>query len=177
MPERQGDIAIEERVNSGQCELSHFMPAHSEEDMVTSKNKSAYKRWIWSDETMRRSHQSTRRDVSYLEVPSLPDYVISQMIRIGDKTWTYQTENALTARRRIFTEKNQTVQLDMEETLSYLSASPGAPRHEEVKKQLQTEMADVNNQVIMQLMYGRIRAGETLLPSCSKKLSSVAQAS
>lgn len=170
MLERPGDVSIEERVNSGECELSHFMPAHSEEDMVTNMHKSAMKMWIWHDGRVRKQHQSTRRDLIYAGSVDLPDYVISQIIRIGDRRWNYQTEAMGSALRRVFIEKDQTIKLDMGTTLSYLNASEGTPRYEETFGLLTGEASDINNQVIMQLMYERVQAGQSLLPLCSKKL-------
>ncbi len=170
MPDRPGDIAIEERVNSGQCELSHFMPANTISDMVTGINKSGMKRWIWKDERLRNQHASTRRDLSYAQPVILPDYVISNPIKIGDRIWNYKTDSELVSLRRIFIEKDQAIQLDIPTTLSYLSATEGTGRYEQTISQLQEEVADLNNQVIMQLMHNRVLDGQPMLPFCPKKL-------
>lgn len=173
MPERVGDLSIEERVNSGQCELSNFMPANTDDDMVIGTNKSAMRTWIWYDRELRRTHQSTSRQSQYFPSIELPDYVISQIIRIRDRTWSYKTGTSPTDIRRVFIERDQAIELDIEKTLSYLSASEGTPRYETVNGQLQEEAGDIDNQVIMQLMYERVRNGESLLPLCSKKLMAV----
>jgi len=79
--ERPGDVAIEERVNSGQCELGLFWPnPNSERDMVTAISSSPMRQWLWFDELTRRPHQSTRRDGSYQGTFSMPEEVISGLI-------------------------------------------------------------------------------------------------
>ena len=184
MTERPGDVAIEERVNSGQCELSHFWTdPNSERDMVTQNNQSAMRRWIYYDNVMRSIHQSTRRDRVYAEPVDLPDEIVTSIIKVGKgmlgeegtenerRKWNYKTDiSRSSGLRRVFIEKDQTIKLDMYETLSALNACEGGPRYESIKALLEEELRDINNQTILQVMTNRIQVRESLLPYLSGKV-------
>lgn len=66
--------------------------------------------------------------------------------------------------RRVFVYDGQALQLALDDTLSYLSASPGTGRHEAVRAQLVSEANNTENQVVMQVLEERVRKGEPFLP-------------
>ncbi len=174
MPERPGDVPIDEIVNAGESELSDFYPTQrAETSMDTAMRQSAMRRSIYFGEKMRPDHASTRRDTHYALAVPLPDYVISEAIEIEGYRWQYSTpDDTPECRRRVFIERNQLIELDVDTSLVWLSAALGSQRNEETKRQLEQEavMDNVNNQVILQLMYGRVENGEPLLPRSSKTL-------
>ncbi|MBI4141190.1 hypothetical protein HY485_05115 [Candidatus Woesearchaeota archaeon] len=99
-----------------------------------------------------------------------PNHVVTNPIKLSngivDLEWGYQTKESpkCVHLRRVFVRKDQVVQLDLEQTLSWLSAGKGSPQHDAVKAQLDAEVADVTNQAIMQLMTDRLDNGESMLP-------------
>lgn len=174
MPERQGDIPIEERVNAGQSELSDFYPTdNGEVPMDTALRKSAMRQWIYFDSKMRPSHASRRREHEYAPTINLPDYVVSNIIEIDGRKWEYHTDDKTPeSRRRVFIERNQLIELDVETSLMWLSAGSGSDRYESVKSQLEKEASldNINNQLLLQLMYERVENGESLLPYTKSRL-------
>ncbi len=206
---RPGDMSNEERVNEGQCELSHFFPNDNggSLDAYSAIVRSPRRQWIYFDKVTRKTHQSTSRESQFIKGVKLPDYVITSPIEIDGKKWKYETPVEPSPNmRRVFIERNQVIELDLEETLRWLNISDSsgieeAPRMEDIigatekernlaflkaqnsynerKKgqestqaryaltlgQLEKEASidNINNQVILQLMYERVENGESLL--------------
>jgi hypothetical protein len=176
MPERSGDVPIDERVNAGEADLTTFFPG-GETGTVDAhdaiNNRSPYRTGAREGKHIRRPHQSTRRDISYAGTVKIPDYVISQRIEIGGRAWDYQVPigNNGVGVRRVFIERNQAIELEIDETLAWLSAGkPGMQNYEETRAQLEAEadLDNINNRVIMQHMYARIKEGKPMLPNSSK---------
>ena len=177
-----GDVSIEERVNEGQCELSHFWPDEgnrARDAHLAMTTGSAMRMWVYFGHNARAVHQSTSRAGRYAPYAEMPDYVICSPIELtapdgSVMRWNYRTERGSTSDiRRVFIEKDQMVDLDIEQTCIWLSAVSGTPRYEDTKRILMEEAGDVNNQVMLQLMSDRIRSGNTLLPNTQKRLLKV----
>lgn len=177
MPYRAGDIPIDERVNEGSVDLTAFFPGGSTGtiDAYTAiTSRSPYRVGVREGVNTRAQHQSTRRDVIYGPTLSLPDHVISFPIEVDGKKWAYETPTGGNGvgLRRVFTIRNQLIELDIDQSLTWLSAGlPGDARYQELRGRLEAESSidNVNNQLIMQLMYDRIERGEAMLPNRSKK--------
>ena len=167
MPERIGDIPIEERLYSGESDISEFFPTQNGEiSMDVAFRKSHLRSESYFGVTRRATHAATRRD-SYDKGVLLPPYVITQLIEIEGYRWSYSTPyNNAEDRRRVFIEEDQLIKLDVDESLIWLSAGKGSERYESTKRLLEEEASDTNvhNQIILQLMYGRIENGQALLP-------------
>jgi len=114
MTERIGDIPMDERLDSGRSELFDFMP-NGHEDAITHINRSATKQKLWYERDMRAAHQSTSRFSQYKGVIEAPDHVVRSIIRMGDRTWDYQTGTTPNNIRRVFTERNQAIELDVDD--------------------------------------------------------------
>jgi len=152
-----------------ESELAH--PA--EPDLVTMMKQSHLRNSVYFNRRKTEGHSSLRRESVYMESIELPDYVVCNRIELSDIFWDYKTPTSpCSVMRRVFTEKDQSIQLDIEETLYYLSASFGSPNYEEVKAQLEQE-ADINNtnnQSILQLMYERVEKGLPILENSKNRL-------
>ncbi|MAG61612.1 hypothetical protein CMI43_02260 [Candidatus Pacearchaeota archaeon] len=182
MPERPGDMSIEERVNAGISDLTDFMPDDTRPgaDAYTNIVGSPLRQSLINNKRLRDGYSSMRRDDQYVVGPGLPEHVISGLIEVDGKMWDYKTETNpgnLVSYRRVFTMKDQFIELDVDESLRWMSAHEGSERYTELRKQLEeeTSMENVNNQVILQLMYDRVERGESLLPRGSNKLVSSSQ--
>jgi hypothetical protein len=170
-PQKPGEIPIEERVNEGDSQLEDFAPTRSgEKDAhLAITSGSPMRSWVYLGKEKTHGGKSTRRDSgipAYLiDVAGVPNYVIVCPIRIGDKNWEYQTATDPTSIRRVFIERDQAIELDVNETLKWLSARTG-PRRDKIEPLILEEanFDNINNQVIMQLMYQRIQEGKPMLP-------------
>lgn len=155
-----------------ESELAH--PA--EPDLVTMLKQSPLRQSVYYDRRKGPAHAAMRRDSVYVQPVELPDHVISNVIEIEGRRWEYKISLDSPSRfRRVFIERNQLIELDIERSLSWLSASLGSPKHEEIKSQLEQE-ADINNtnnQIILQLMYNRAEQGLPILENskCIIKLN------
>ena len=168
MPERRGDKDIIERVNEGEAELLDFFPggARSDRDMVTVLSQSAMRQSIYFDKRLRPAHTDSNREGEIprylLEAANVPNYVISEPIKVDGRRWEYRVpiepKNPNISMRRVFIEKDQTIQLAVDVTLDWLSAGKGSPRYESMKKLLEEEVSIPGNEVITQLMYRRIKS-------------------
>ena len=136
MPDRPGDMPIEDRVNEGQCELRHFFPSdEGGRDAYQAIIGSPMRRAVYFNDTSRPTpHQSTSRESRGVGGIPLPEYVVSSRIELDGRTWNYSTTQDLTnpaAIRRVFIERDQALELDIEETLRWLSVSaPGTIQDE-----------------------------------------------
>ncbi|MBM3233668.1 hypothetical protein FJZ19_01090 [Candidatus Pacearchaeota archaeon] len=168
---RPGDIPIEERINEGQCDISHFFPDNPERDCHLAIMGSPMRGAVYFNlkQPRRATHQSTRRDFEYAPSVETPDYVVNARICLGDRVWNYHTptQNASEI-RRVFILRNQALELDIEESLIWMSCPQGTSRHDEARVQLEQETSDVNNQVILQLMYDRVQKGLPMLEVSSR---------
>jgi len=168
-----GDMPLQDRLDEGGVDLSHFMP-DGDSDAYTAITQSAMRRWIYLDEQSRAPHQSTSRagQSSGLYCDT-PDHVVTHPIEVDGRTWNYQMHLINPASlRRVFAEKDQAIELDLDETLVWLSTTPNTRRYEEIKGRLQAEVDDVSNQVIMQVMYQRYEAGLPIFDRSGKVLGS-----
>ena len=98
---------------------------------------------------------------------------MSNIIEIDGRKWEYHTDDKTPeSRRRVFIERNQLIELDVETSLMWLSAGSGSDRYESVKSQLEKEASldNINNQLLLQLMYERVENGESLLPYTKSRL-------
>jgi len=131
MPDRPGDMPIEDRVNEGQCELSHFFPSdEGGRDAYQAITGSPMRQKVYFGKTDRPTpHQATSRESRGVGGIPLPEYVVSSRIELDGRTWDYRTTQDLTNTpeiRRVFIERDQAIELDIEETLKWLSVSaPG----------------------------------------------------
>ncbi|MBI4141855.1 hypothetical protein HY484_02950 [Candidatus Woesearchaeota archaeon] len=167
MTERPGDIPMEELVNSGQVELSDFFPDESEKarDMVTVLAQSPLRQSLYFGRRLRPAHTETRYDGEQKPV-EFPNHVVTRPIVVqegGEELrWNYQTKQSPNGvhLRRVFALRNQALELDVENTLMYLSAT----EIPEVKSQLETEANDLVNEMILQVMKDRLDGGDSMLP-------------
>ena len=152
-----------------ESELAH--PA--EPDLVTIINQSPLRQSIYWDRRKAGGHAAMRRESVYIQPVEIPDYVVCNIIELEGHRWEYKTltESSISL-RRVFIERNQSIELDIEESLSWLSASFGSPRHEETKSQLEQEadINNINNQIILQLMYSRVKKGLTILENSKNRI-------
>lgn len=181
---RRAEKSIEERINEGE-DPGQFMPTVGDRDMITAFKQSIARRMIYYGEAKHERNGGTRRsdwerpapeNVTPTHVVDVPIEVEVQIEEDGQKktqkyAWDYKTCNikkatSYTDIRRVFIIKDEGLLLDIRETLSWLSASEGTGRHEIVKAQLEEELSydNVNNQVIMQVMYQNIQDGKQMLP-------------
>ncbi len=165
MPNRPGDKDITERINEGEVDLSKFFPENSDSDMVTAINKSAMRQSIYFDRRLRPSHTDSSREGDVprylMQAASVPNYVINIPISVDGRKWEYKTpvsSQNLVNLRRVFIERNQAIELSVGVTLEWLSAGQGSAKHETMKSLLEEEVAIPGNEVIMQLMYQRIKS-------------------
>jgi hypothetical protein len=115
---------------------------------------------------------SRDRTNQYVEGPRFPRELIDKLIEIEDRKWDYRTDpDSENDRKRVFTLRDQFIDLDVDKSLFYMSAHKGTERYTELREQLEEEAShyNTNNQVIMQLMHNRIERGESLLPRGSNK--------
>ncbi|MDO8459687.1 MAG: hypothetical protein Q7S74_01125 [Nanoarchaeota archaeon] len=172
---RIGDQSMEERVNEGQCELRHFFPDEGDRtDAYTAITSSPMRQWIYHDlrKPARAMHQSTRRDSAYIQSVELDDHVISSPIEVDGISWVYSTEKDPVSIRRCFIKRNQAIELDIEESLRWMSAGiPGSIRYEDVRRLLEEEANpdNVPNEIIRQKMYARIESGKSMISYMSHK--------
>jgi len=183
-PDRSSEKSIEERINEG-ADPGQFMPTAGDRDMITAFKQSQARRMIYYGEPKNARNDGTRRSDWERPAPEnvIPAHVIDVPIEVeveveedGVKrakkyTWDYKTHDTKkfsnsTEFRRVFIIKDEGLLLDIRDTLSYLSASEGTGRHEIVKAQLEAELSydNVNNQIIMQVMYQNIQDGKQMLP-------------
>ncbi len=172
--ERIGDIPLDERINSGMNELSDF---HPEEPSTIDAHRfmttnSPMRQMVRHGTGSRKQHQSTRREGQYVQPVELPDYVVSSRIYVEGREWAYKTQTqSVSGIRRVFTLRNQAIELDVEETLRWLSAGERSPAYEITKAQLTEEVNDINNQVILQLMYDNVLKKLPMLPRSAGKIA------
>mgnify|MGYP001202017731 CR=1 FL=1 len=166
-PDRSGDVPLDELVNEGRVDLLQYTPNDSDgADMVTAMNR-----------RKRVQRDNPRASTNHLnQTPvDLPDYVVRNPIKLEGYEWAYSTSTMpIENLRRVFIERNQLIELDIDSTLQWLSASKGSPKYDEVRGQLEQEakMDNVNNQIILQLMYNRTEQGLPLLENTSNTLYS-----
>ena len=164
MPERPGDKPINERVNEGEVDLSHFYSDNLERDAYLVITGHKRNRQLTPGE----KYASTRKDSVYSGGFSLPDFVVNSLIYVEDRdgdgnsivrNWNYVYEAGVNSVRRVFLEINQALELDVRESLIWLSKSEDV----QTLALLKQENEDSNNQYIMQLMYDRIQQGLPML--------------
>jgi len=172
--ERIGDIPNDERVNQGMNDLSDFFPGGptQQDTYVAITSRSPMRRMIRYGENPRPQHSSTRREGQFVKPVELPEYVVSSRIYVEGREWAYKTQTqSVSGIRRVFTLRNQAIELDVEETLRWLSAGERSPAYEITKAQLTEEVNDINNQVILQLMYDNVLKKLPMLPRSAGKIA------
>lgn len=173
MSERPGDKPIEQRVNEGASQLSDFSPdeGNRARDAHSAIMNSPIRQAVYFGLVSRPQHASTRRDPEYRQGVKLPGYVVVGIIQIEGRKWDYKTPTnhpALT--RRVFIERDQSLELDLRETLIWLNASEGSKDYTKTRENLIAESnpENVNNQAILQMMYERTQSGLPMLPASVK---------
>jgi hypothetical protein len=181
---RRGEIPISERVNSGMNDLiEHFTPVNSDKDMVTALMQSPLRRSLSMDERKGHPHAATKRETAVppnlLGALDQPDYVVTVPIHAtlpgnepGEEgvtySWNYQTNIIGIGIRRVFYPADQRVELDIQRTLTYLSAFEGSSRYDRVFEELNREVEDSDNQILMQVMAYRIDEGLSMIDGDSR---------
>lgn len=167
------DKPIEERVNEGE-DFSTFMPAPGDRDMVTVRKQSQTRRQVYGDEQGRspwatQDRRSTDIQRQWGAATQVPNYVISVPVQVDGRRWTYETRTTGVAVRRVFTydKEQERLTLDIDETLTWQSAGPGSPLHDELRNKLEREADydNTNNQLVLQLMWRRHQQGTPLIDS------------
>ncbi|MBW2973983.1 hypothetical protein KY346_06365 [Candidatus Woesearchaeota archaeon] len=155
---RYHDENIEDRINDGE-DITKFWPNQEDGgDAHTALLQSQLRRNIYFGEENHTGFKlaeisgpkQSKHRYALIDTSRQPDNVLSHI-----PGWEYDSE--IGPGKRAFKYGEQGLQLDVEETLRYLSAT----EREDVQAALEREIENIDNEVILQRMFLNLEAGRT----------------
>ena len=137
--------------------------------------------WAYFGERRPTTHASTKREPQghFRYSRTYGPEVVRDIIAFEHEglvhRWDYQVPEDARGRSlpqlfyRVFVEKDQGLELDIEQSLDAMGQAEGAPTTPQYRDRLQSEASvdNIPNQVVLQVMYERLQSGLPMLPGAS----------